>query len=115
MLTRPRGADPVALEKEMVASYKTNVVGNIHLFNLFLPLILKGQKKKVVFLSTGMADIELIRKFDVRIGGTYAANKAAANAVVAKYSAEYGKHGVLFISISPGFVDTGNYDPSTSK
>lgn len=115
MLTRYRGKDPVALEEELMAGCKTNVVGNVHLFNLFTPLILKGKQKKVIFISSGHGDIELISKYDVEITGPYAVGKAATNAVVAKFSAEYAKDGVLFMSISPGVVDTGHFDPSKCK
>jgi NAD(P)-dependent dehydrogenase (short-subunit alcohol dehydrogenase family) len=34
-------------------------------------------------------------------------------ATVAKFSAEFRKQGVLFLSISPGYVDTGNADSAT--
>ena len=27
---------------------------------------------------------------------------------IAKFSAQYAKEGILFLSVSPGFVDTGN-------
>jgi NAD(P)-dependent dehydrogenase (short-subunit alcohol dehydrogenase family) len=87
-----------------------NVIGNIHLYNLFLPLILKGKVKKVVCLSTGMADIELARNFDIALLSLYSASKAAMNVVTAKFSAQYRKDGVLFLGISPGFVDVGKAD-----
>jgi NAD(P)-dependent dehydrogenase (short-subunit alcohol dehydrogenase family) len=93
----------------MLQGTKSNIVGTIFLFNAFLPLILKGSAKKVAFISSGHGDIELIRNFDVDDNAPYAVGKAATNAVVAKYSAEYRKEGVLFMSISPGVVDTGNY------
>lgn len=38
---------------------QTNIVGNVHLFHLFLPLILKGKVKKVITISTGLADLDL--------------------------------------------------------
>ena len=102
------GKDPVTLEQELLDLCKTNIVGNVHLFNLFLPLILKGQKKKVIAITSGMADIEFIARYEIEAGGPYAVSKAGANAVVAKYSAEYAKDGVLFMSICPGMVETGN-------
>ncbi len=107
-----RGSDPVALERELLDLYKTNVIGNVHLFNLFLPLILKGQKKKVIAITSGMADIELVAKYGIEVGGPYSVSKAGTNAVVAKYSAEYAKDGVLFMSICPGMVDTGHSSKS---
>lgn len=85
----------------------------MHLFNLFLPLVLKGQIKKVITISTGMADLDLINNCEVDIAGLYAASKAAMNVIVAKFNAQYKKDGVLFLSISPGLVEVGRFANST--
>ncbi|RDW73580.1 hypothetical protein BP6252_07487 [Coleophoma cylindrospora] len=106
------GKNPTALEEELIAGCKTNVVGNVHLFNLFLPLILSGQQKKVIAISSGHADLDLISKYEIEVSGPYAVGKAATNAVVAKFGAEYAKDGVLFMSISPGVVETGHFNPA---
>ena len=99
-------------ELEQVTSElnRTNILGNIHLFNLFLPLVLKGKVKKVITLSSGHADLGLINDLEVVNSGLYAAFKAALNVIVAKYNAQYKKDGVLFVSISPGVVDVGKFD-----
>lgn len=110
-----RGKDPVALEEEILAGCKTNVVGTINLFNLFTPLLYKGVQKKVIFISSGHADLDLISKYEIDVTGPYALGKAATNVVVAKFHAEHAKNGLLFMSISPGVVDTGHFDPSSSK
>lgn len=94
---------------------KTNIVGTVHLFNLFMPLILKGQQKKVVAISSGIADLDLTSKYDIDVSGPYAVGKAAMNIIVAKFSAEYAQQGVLCMSISPGVVDTGHFDPAQRK
>lgn len=70
--------------------------------------MLKGDAKKVITLSSGHADVDAISKYDISIAGSYSASKAAMNVIVAKFSAEYRRQGVLFLSISPGVVDTGN-------
>lgn len=93
-------------------AFETNVIGVIHLFNLFMPLVLQGKTKKVIAISTGMADAELVNQFDVDTGSIYAASKAALNMIVAKFSAQYKKDGVLFLALSPGFVETGGFDNS---
>lgn len=102
-----RGEDPEALEKDIHDSIQTNVVGTIHLFNLFVPLLKKGSAKKAIAISTGMADVELIRNYDVDVAAPYSISKAALNVAVAKFSAQYRNEGILFMSISPGVVDTG--------
>lgn len=88
---------------------QTNVVGNVHLFNLFLPLVMKGKVKKVIAITTGLADLNLTNDCDVDICALYGASKAALNVVVAKFNAQYKKDGVLFMSISPGLVEVGRY------
>ena len=109
MLKENRGEEPTTLERDLLDSFKTNVIGNIHLFNLFMPLVAKGDKKKVVTLSTGLADLEAARKYDLDPGAPYSISKAAMNLAVAKFSAQYAKDGILFISICPGAVETGQY------
>jgi NAD(P)-dependent dehydrogenase (short-subunit alcohol dehydrogenase family) len=87
----------------------TNVLGNIHLINLFMPQILKGQARKVTIISSGMADTELTNNYDIDLGPLYAISKAAVNMVTAKFNALYKKDGILFLSICPGLVDVGHY------
>lgn len=89
-------------------TFRVNVVGNIHLFNLFMPMVLKGKVKKVITLSSGHGDIDLINKYDLTVLAPYSVSKAAMNLAVAKFKAEYNKQGTLFMSISPGVIDTGN-------
>lgn len=97
------------MEKVLKDLNQTNIIGNIHLYNLFLPLVLKGKVKKVITLTSGHADLELIKDYDIEVSALYSAFKAALNVIVAKYSAQYKKNGVLFVSISPGVVDVGAF------
>ena len=48
----------------------------------------------------------MINQFNVGVGAPYSISKAALNAMVAKYNVAYKKQGILFMSVSPGFVDT---------
>ncbi|KAH9883691.1 putative short chain dehydrogenase [Xylariomycetidae sp. FL2044] len=107
--------NPEELRETTMTYFRTNVLGNTHLFHLFLPLVLKGKTKKVIALSSGHADLEFFNKYDVEICSMYAASKAALNVIVAKFSAQYKKQGVLFMSMSPGIVDVGNYDNITEE
>lgn len=106
-----RAKDPSGLDEDLQKSFQTNVVGNIHLFNLFLPLILKGDVKKVITISTGFADLDVTNQFGLSLGAPYSISKAAMNLVVGKYNAEYASQGVLFLSVAPGTVDTGHSKP----
>ena len=92
--------------KDFMTHYEINVVGVMKTINAFLPLIEKGELKKVITISTGMADLEMMTKYDVAVGPAYAASKAATNILVQRYQAAYKEDGILFMSISPGYVDT---------
>ncbi|KAI1179720.1 NAD(P)-binding protein [Nemania sp. FL0916] len=107
--------DPKALEEDLVYSFKANVVGNIHLFNVYVPLILKGRAKKVIAITSGMGDIELTRELNLVLGAPYAISKTALNAATAKFHAQYADQGVLFLNICPGVVDTGVYGEATEE
>jgi NAD(P)-dependent dehydrogenase (short-subunit alcohol dehydrogenase family) len=106
------GQDPERLTQELNTLFTTNVVGQIHLINLFMPLILKGSVKKVITISSGMADPELAAKYNLYENAPYSISKAAVNMAVAKFQAEYNDRGVLFLAVCPGPVDTGLYDES---
>lgn len=75
-----------------------------------MPLVLGGTAKKVVALSTGLADFEATRAWNLAAGAPYAISKAALVMAVAKFSARYAEQGVLFLSVTPGVVMTGQFD-----
>lgn len=87
---------------------KINVTAQIHLFSVFLPLILKGSAKKVIALSSGHGDLDLVKEYELEHASLYSISKAALNMVIAKFHAQYKKDGVTFLALSPGAVDTGN-------
>lgn len=103
-----KGENPSRLEQDLLDNFKTNVVGNIHLVNLFMPLIYKDHVKKVIAMSTGAAEVEFTANYDFDYGAPYAISKAAMNITMAKFSAQYAKDGVLFLSFCPGSVASGN-------
>ncbi|KFA70818.1 hypothetical protein S40288_09711 [Stachybotrys chartarum IBT 40288] len=93
-------------ENDLAEAMHINVTVNVHLFALYLPLIRKGQAKKIIYISTGMADIEMISNFQIAVHPIYSMTKAAGNAAVAKFDAQYRNEGILFMSVSPGLVNT---------
>lgn len=114
-----RGETPEKLTYEFNKLLETNALANIHLYNLFMPLILKGKGKKVTVITSGMADLDLVNQYDIDGAALYSISKAAMNMVTAKFNAQYKNDGVLFLSICPGMVDVGhfnngmnNFDPS---
>lgn len=63
-----------------------------------------------------MADINAINDVEIEVAGPHSASKAAANVVIAKYNAALKGEGILFLSISPGYVATErNFDAAESK
>jgi NAD(P)-dependent dehydrogenase (short-subunit alcohol dehydrogenase family) len=89
-------------------SFNVNVIGVVKTINTFMPLIKQSSIKKVVTITTGMADPDLVNNFEIDNAAPYAISKSATNMMVAKYNALYKKDGVLFLAISPGLVDTGH-------
>lgn len=104
--------DAKALDDNLNTYFQTNVVGNIHLFNTFLPLIKRGQTKKIVTISTGMADIDTAVNLELVTGAAYSISKAAMNMAITKFHAEFKSEGILFMGVCPGNVDTGHFDNS---
>lgn len=83
----------------------------MHTTNAFLPLIRTGATKKVVLISTGAADVDFVLSTESTMTVPYAISKVAANMAFAKYAAQYKKEGLIFLSISPGFVNTMDVKP----
>jgi len=103
------------LEKELLDAFTVNVVGVTKTITAFLPLIKQSKIKKVITISTGAADLDAINGFSIALSPAYATSKAALNVLVAKYSAVYSSQGILFMSISPGFVDTSEGKQKTPE
>ncbi|KAJ5272376.1 NAD(P)-binding protein [Penicillium angulare] len=109
------GQNPALLEDECLNLFKVNAIGNIHLFNLFVPLIQRGTAKKVFAISSGQASLDMIPRLKIEVAPLYSMSKAALNVAVAKFSAQYAKEGILFMSICPGMVDTGHFLDATPE
>ncbi|KAL4960379.1 NAD(P)-binding protein [Aspergillus stella-maris] len=109
------GGNPQALEDDLLKSFRTNVIGPIHLLNAFIPLILNSPIKKILCLSTGSADLEATRTTELEGGSAYTISKAALNMAVVKFNAQYRKEGVLIMAVCPGVAQTGHHDEATPE
>lgn len=89
-----------------VFQIQVNVIGVIHTVNAFLPLLRNGNVKKVISLSTGVADPDFVIATGHSVSAAYSISKAALNMAVAKYAAEFKDEGFVFLAVSPGLVDT---------
>ncbi|KAJ5648816.1 uncharacterized protein N7484_002539 [Penicillium longicatenatum] len=94
------------MERDIRESLEINLLGAIKIIHAFLPLVRNGREKKLITISTGMADIDLINATEVAFGSPYAISKGAINIAMAKYNALYNKDGILFLAVSPGYVST---------
>ena len=81
-------------------------MGVVHTINAFLPLLRKSTVKKVITLSTGLADPDVIIRARYTTNPAYPISKAALNLVIAEYAAQFQDEGFTFIAISPGVVNT---------
>lgn len=84
----------------------TGVYGSLWTTNAFLPLIEKGTQKKIVHISSAMADLDFINETGISFGVAYCVAKAGMNVQVAKYAAELAPKGIKVLALSPGWVDT---------
>ena len=81
------------------------VVGDTHLFNLFLPLIQHGRIKKVVSVSSGMPDLDFVVDHEIDSAAPYAISKPGTHMAIANIHAQYKNDGIFFMSVWPGYVD----------
>jgi NAD(P)-dependent dehydrogenase (short-subunit alcohol dehydrogenase family) len=94
------------LRREFSNNLDVNVLGVMYSINAFLPLIRKGNAKKITVISTGLAELELAQKINIAFAVLYSSTKAAANIIVAKYAAELSGEGIILLALSPGVVNT---------
>ncbi|OJD21304.1 hypothetical protein ACJ73_07353, partial [Blastomyces percursus] len=92
---------------EPLENFSVNAISNIHLLSLFIPLMRKSVMKRVITLTSGGVDTEFILRYDITTQMPCAVSKAVMNAATAKFSAQYWKEGILFVSISLGVVVKG--------
>ncbi|KAF8853898.1 NAD(P)-binding protein [Acephala macrosclerotiorum] len=90
------------LRSAMLESIDINLFASLYTTNAFLPLIRAGSLKKVICISTGMADLDLVLKTEIPFVASYAMSKCALNAMVAKYAVWFKLEGIMFLALSPG-------------
>ncbi|KAF3923877.1 hypothetical protein ABW21_db0208745 [Orbilia brochopaga] len=95
-------------EKSFQTSLTDNVLSVVYTTTPFIDLVKKGDQKKILVLSTGIADVDAILQWDMTSNIPYAASKAAMNVLVAKYAIQLKEDGITMVSISPGLVQTSH-------
>ncbi|KAH7308973.1 putative short-chain dehydrogenase [Stachybotrys elegans] len=94
------------LQEEIGASVGVNVLGTMYCINHFLPLIRKGEHKKIIYITSGSGDMGFTRQVGVTATVGYGMSKAGMMLVMAKYAAELEVEGIKTLSLSPGWVAT---------
>ncbi|KAF3400086.1 hypothetical protein F1880_008174 [Penicillium rolfsii] len=87
-------------------SLNTAIYGGIWTTNAFLPLVERGIQKKIIHISSAMADVDFINATGISYAVAYCVAKAGMNVQVAKYAAELAPKGIKVLALSPGWVDT---------
>ncbi|KEF52315.1 uncharacterized protein A1O9_11555 [Exophiala aquamarina CBS 119918] len=95
-----------ALENEINANIKANLISNIYVINSFLDLIRHGKEKKIIFVSSQSGDIEFTRITGLPALLGYSISKAGMNIVTTKFGIELAQDGIKTLSMSPGWVNT---------
>ncbi|PCH34575.1 NAD(P)-binding protein [Wolfiporia cocos MD-104 SS10] len=100
--------DEASLLSDFNANWHTNVIGPILTTNAFLPLLRAGRTKKILTLSTGIADPELVRASGYAGQCAYSVSKCALEMVNLKFSLALKDEGFTCLAISPGVVNTSD-------
>ncbi|KAI0189038.1 NAD(P)-binding protein [Astrocystis sublimbata] len=100
---------PKEITFDFMKMMETNVLANIFLYDLFLPQIMAGDVKKVIAISSGVADNDWTNECSITATSLNAISKAAMNVVTAKFHVQYREQRVLFLGVCPGFVDVGHF------
>ncbi|KAH7338183.1 hypothetical protein B0J17DRAFT_572765, partial [Rhizoctonia solani] len=83
-----------------------NLPGVTQTISVFLPLLRAGNHKKVIPLSTGLANEEFTRASGAFLNVLYLVSKYALYLLMLKCSIALKDEGFIFLTISPGLVDT---------
>ncbi|KAL4937927.1 hypothetical protein BDV06DRAFT_226503 [Aspergillus oleicola] len=95
------------LEADLLTSFRINVLAVLKTIEAFLHLLQSTPgPKKVITITSGMSDLDLINASGIAVAAPYAMSKGALNVAVAKYNALYKERGILFLGVCPGYVAT---------
>lgn len=105
------GRASVASLDEVRAVFETNVFGVIAVTQAMLPLLLEAPAGRIVNVSSGRASLTLASdpsesRRRQMFGVTYAASKAALNAVTVAFALDLESSGIKVNAAAPGFTVT---------
>ncbi|CZR68488.1 related to protoporphyrinogen oxidase [Phialocephala subalpina] len=94
------------MKSDILEAMDINFFSAVFTTNAFLPLIRKGDVKKIITISSGMADEHVILTTELPFAIGYAASKAGLNVTMAKYAVQLKGEGIICLTVSPGWVRT---------
>ncbi|XP_071670510.1 C-signal-like isoform X2 [Patagioenas fasciata] len=110
--------------EDMIQVYTTNTVGPLLLGQAFLPLLKKAaqgspgtalscNKAAIVNMSSSAGSIEEVYVWELGQVVSYRCSKAALNMLTKCQSLGYREHGILCITVHPGWVQTDMGGPQS--
>ncbi|KAJ2976592.1 hypothetical protein NQ176_g4864 [Zarea fungicola] len=98
--------DGVKCMDNLQESLTVNVMGVHWVTRNFLPLLYKGNLKKVINMATTLGSIALMPKNIYLPAPAYKISKACINALTVEYAVNYKNEGFSFIALCPGWMKT---------
>ncbi|KAI1443903.1 NAD(P)-binding protein [Annulohypoxylon stygium] len=98
--------DGVKSMDNLAESFTINVLSVHWVTRAFLPLLQKGNLKKVANITTSLASITNAHKAHYLLAPAYKISKAAMNALTVQYALDYEKEGFSFMTVCPGWMKT---------
>ena len=83
-----------------------NTYSQLYVANKFYPLLSKGEKKKIVFVSSGLGHGDWVYKAGHQSLTAYSFGKAALNLIVAQLGATLRSEGFTVLALCPGIVNS---------
>ena len=93
---------------DLLTAFNTNVLTTHVMISHMLPLLKKGEAKKIINISTSLGSIAYARQTSFAPVHAYKISKAALNMLTAQYAVDLEKDGFCVLAVSPG-VSIGNW------
>jgi NAD(P)-dependent dehydrogenase (short-subunit alcohol dehydrogenase family) len=115
-ITRPLSSfEPNELVEGLQNQFLVNCTAQLLVTNIFLPLIKKSTLKKVIIISSGVADVDFTNHAQFIYHAFYCISKSSLTIATAKYALEFKEEGVIFLALSPGMVNTAEKPPTEEE
>jgi len=101
-------------DQDIENNFRTNTLGPIYVTNAFLSLLratAATKTSKVISITSLVGDCKAITATEIPQGAAYSISKAGLNMAMAKYGARFKDENIIFLSLSPGLVNTATGTP----